>query len=150
MFTSSAKAKLLATFVALAATAGTASADPGKGLRWGDLAFSSGSRGQTAGTVRSYSAPPTLGYAPAASPARVGAAATAATSTASPATIAIRGADGVVRTFPIAGGAVQQVPTQGYVIVRNPNGVTTTYPVANTPPAANNPAVLPPLPPLPP
>lgn len=65
------------------ASAGTASADPGKGLRWSDFAWGSSSRGQPARPgpsyarplvqthPRAFAAPQPFGYAPAAAHGRL-------------------------------------------------------------------------------
>jgi len=120
--------KLMATLAALIVTTAGVSADPGKGLRWSDFAFGP-TRGQTMRTpvYRGTFTPIVVGTPVVSSgPGVVG-------TPSAPATITIRGSDGVVRTFPLANGGVQQqVPTQAYVIVRDPDGVYRTYPVTST------------------
>jgi hypothetical protein len=123
---------------------GQAAADPGPGLRWSDIAW--GSRGtQPRRAMMSYTYPRSFGYSygyyPVAQPAVVWSTPVAPSTAAAPATVAIRGPDGVVRTFPVEGGAVQQqvaLPgqvAQSFVSVQGPDGVVRSYPVASSPAA---------------
>ena len=109
---------VIVAFATLLGTAGLVSADPGKGLRWSDHAFGP-SRTQVSRPVTQYyypTVPTTSGVvtAPAATTGQ---------------TITIRGADGVVRTFPVQGGVVQQMPTQSTVMVQGADGVIRSSPV---------------------
>ncbi|MBX9582893.1 MAG: hypothetical protein K2X87_21505 [Gemmataceae bacterium] len=129
-----------ATAAVLALAAFTpAGAAPPPGERWSDMAFRGSSRGQSARTAPTYrtpgvvvASPPAVTYRPAASPAL------APVPTAAPATVAIRGPDGVVRTFPVEGPTAQQ-GGPSFVSVRGTDGVVRTYPAAATGPAAGTP-----------
>lgn len=115
----------LLSLAAFCGSARTVSAAPPPGLRWGDTAFGRSYRAQPA-TPSFYTAPlPTLAATPAPSVAGSG--------VVTGQTIRIRGADGVVRVYPITGGVVQQLPsssaTGGQV---NPNAGGTS----------NNPGVV--------
>lgn len=100
--------KLLTALLAAVAFFGTINAitaAPPPGLRWGDTAFGNYSRTRPA--VPTYFAvPSTVAAAPS---VVVGSPAVAA---APVQTITIRGADGVVRTYPVVGGVVQQLPAE--------------------------------------
>ena len=119
----------VAAFSLVTGVAGTASADPGKGLRWSDFAWGPSSRTQPTRTTPYYSAgnyrysPNTMTLVP--TPQGV---ATTPSTAATP-TISILGSDGVVRVFPVTGGVVQQIPSQSTITVRDADGVTRTYPV---------------------
>ena len=128
MFTS--PVKLAGAFVAVLASVSLASADPGKGSRWGDIAFSS-SRVPT----RTYMAPvPSVVAAPAVAVAQP------STGTSAAQTITIVGSDGVARSYPVVGGVVQQLPTQSTVGAQNGNGGTQTSPAVSG--SSTNPAVV--------
>ncbi|MFO0802666.1 MAG: hypothetical protein U0791_06030 [Gemmataceae bacterium] len=101
---------------------GTASADPGKGFRWSDHAWGTAPRGQSMRTLPSYANP--------------------GPSSSAAGTVAVRGPDGVVRTYPVEGGAIVQrqtgLPTQTQsVTVRDADGVLRSYPVVTTPTTAS-------------
>jgi hypothetical protein len=109
---------LAATTSLLFGFVGTASADPGKGLRWSDLAWGTSPRGQSMRSVPSYSYP--------------------SSSVPASGTIAVRGPDGVVRNYPVEGGASVQrqtgLPAQTQTVtVRDTDEVLRTYPVAPSP-----------------
>lgn len=149
-------------------SSGRAAAAPPPGLRWSDQAFRSGGT-PTSGAVssfapRSYSYPQSYGYTPAyyppvapavaaAAPVAPGTTAVAPGTSASQETIAIRGPDGVVRSFPVQGGAVQQqvaLPGQGaqsFVSVTGSDGVVRYYPAAS-PPAVPGPVIASPYQPV--
>lgn len=96
--------KLSSALVALAAFFGSVSAvtaAPPPGLRWGDTAFGNSYRTQT--VAPSYYAAPVQAFA--ATPATVVTA--PGSGVVAGQTITIRGADGVVRVYPITGGVVQ-------------------------------------------
>jgi hypothetical protein len=118
--------KNLSLFALVIGFAGTASADPGKGFRWSDHAWGNSSRTQTARSA------PAAVYSPAATP-----------SSSTAGTIAVRGPDGVVRNYPVEGGATVQrqtgLPGQATqtVTVRGPDGVVRTYQIAPSEPAAS-------------
>jgi len=110
---------VIVAFATLLGSAGLVSADPGKGLRWSDYAFGP-SRTQTSRPATQYyysTVPTTSGIV-------------TAPSTTTGQTITIRGADGVVRTFPVQGGVVQQMPTQSTVMIQGADGVIRSYPAA--------------------
>lgn len=135
---------VVAAFSLVAGTTGTASADPGKGLRWSDFAWGPSSRTQPTRTTPYYSAG-SYRYSPNALtlvPAPQGVATVPATTTP---TISIRGSDGVVRVFPVTGGVVQQIPTQSTITVRDADGVTRTYPVVTGSSTGGSSVVIPPV-----
>ena len=94
---------------------GTVSADPGKGFRWSDHAWGTAPRGQSMRTLPSYANP--------------------GPSSSATGTIAVRGPDGVVRNYPVEGGAIVERRTRlaaqaQAVTVRDSDGVLRSYPVA--------------------
>ncbi|MBX9582587.1 MAG: hypothetical protein K2X87_19955 [Gemmataceae bacterium] len=109
-----------------------AGAAPPPGERWSDMAFRGSSRSQPSRVGPTYQTPGTVFTAPPAVAYRQTApAAVASVPAASPATVAIRGPDGVVRTFPVEGPTVQQ-GGPAFVSVRGADGVVRTYPAATT------------------
>jgi hypothetical protein len=99
MSTSHSASKMIlgASFVVFA-FASSASADPGRGLRWSDFAW--GSSNRSGSTMRSV--PSTSNAVPAAP---------IASATAPAGTIAIRGADGVVRNYAMENGVLVERTT---------------------------------------
>jgi hypothetical protein len=116
----------------LLGSAGPVSAAPPPGMRWSDHSGAGGSSPRS-----SQRTAPALGAVPAIPPAG----ATGVTAAPAANTITIRGPDGVLRTYPLAGdasvvqsqpGALGQVPVS-YVGVRGTDGVVRYYPVHNGP-----------------
>lgn len=94
---------------------GNASADPGKGFRWSDHAWGTAPRGQSMRSLPSYSNP--------------------GPSSPAGSMIAVRGPDGVVRNYPVEGGANVErrtgLPAQAQTVtVRDADGVLRSSPVA--------------------
>lgn len=107
-----------------------AEAAPPPGMRWSDHAGLGGTRSQPTRVVPSYSTPRFYSYSPVTMTPAV------ATPTATPATISVRGPDGVVRTYPVEGPVVQQ-NAPAFVSFRGSDGIVRTYPVVTSTPAAS-------------
>lgn len=131
---------VIASLLSLA-VAEKAIAAPPPGLRWGDTAFgsTSPSRGRSvAPPTSSYSAPAyraPLYSAPASNAVVVSppvVTSPLATAIPSATTINIRGADGVLRSYPLQGAIVQQPVPQSYIWLRGSDGIYRAYPVVST------------------
>jgi hypothetical protein len=145
--------------------AGQADAAPPEGMRWSDTAW--GNRGASpargmpsAGYRPSYSQPryfspprayayPALyAYVSPATPTAVQSVEVASTAAPAAPTVAIRGPDGVVRSFPVDPGAVQQQaatpnrPAYSFVNILGPDGVVRSFPVETAPAATAAPVVV--------
>jgi len=112
----------------------SAQAAPPEGMRWIDIAaprvYRTPSQPTRGGPA--VQSPRFYSYAPVtATPAVT----TPAATTSAPATISVRGPDGVVRTYTVEGPVVQQ-GTPAFVSIRGADGIIRTYPVVDSTPAA--------------
>jgi len=122
-----------------------AEAAPPDGMKWSDIAAPRiyRTQGQPARVGPAVQSPQFYSYAPVTmTPAAVA-------PVAPPATISIRGPDGIVRTYPVEGPVVQQ-GTPAFVSIRGADGVIRTYPVVGSTPVVGGtpavPVVAPPCP----
>jgi hypothetical protein len=134
------RTKLLTLALSLG-LAGAATAAPPPGSRWSDQAFGRPSR--SSARVAPAAIAPTVVS---------GTAVTTATPAVAGQTVAVRGPDGVVRYFPVAGGAVVRQQTGSpnlasqTVMIRGADGVVRQYQVAPSPAAPGTGTVVQPAP----
>jgi len=115
-----------AAVLSLGVTATPAQAAPPPGMRWSDTVGLTSPRSQLQPTMRRaplYAARNYYSYAPSVVSPGV------TTTAPAPATIAIRGPDGVVRNYPVVGGVQQSAPAS--ISIQGSDGVVRSYPAVN-------------------